>query len=249
MIASDKSANPADPGVQLPDPLTAGFQILPSILSSDFTRLGEQVQELARGGCRVLHLDVMDGHFVPNLTIGPPLVKSLSKACDLAFDVHLMVTHPDHWTESFDFPNTRCITVHAEAGYHLHRSLQKIRDRGKMAGLALNPATPLDVLEYLWPSLDLVLLMTVNPGFGGQSFIGACHEKIRRLRQLIDERTGGRVVLEIDGGVNAENLEDLAAAGAQWIVTGNALFGAGHLAKDFARFQEMGTSSWKAGAV
>jgi ribulose-phosphate 3-epimerase len=225
------------------------FQILPSILSSDFTRLGEQVQALAKGGCQVLHLDVMDGHFVPNLTIGPPLVKSLSKACDLEFDVHLMVTHPDHWTEAFDFPTTSCITVHAEAGYHLHRSLQKIRDRGKMAGLALNPATPLDVLEYLWPSLDLILIMTVNPGFGGQSFIGPCLDKIRRLRRLIEERTGGRVILEIDGGVNAENLAELASAGAQWIVTGNALFAPENLAKDFARFQEIGTRSWKAEKV
>lgn len=248
MIASDSSST-QDSGVQLPDPLTAGFQILPSILSSDFTRLGEQVQELAKGGCQVLHLDVMDGHFVPNLTFGPPLVKSLSNACDLAFDVHLMVTHPDHWTEAFDFPNTRCITVHAEAGYHLHRSLETIRDRGKMAGLALNPATPLDVLEYLWPSLDLILLMTVNPGFGGQSFIGPCLDKIRHLRHLIDDRTEGRVVLEIDGGVNEGNLADLASAGAQWIVTGNALFKAGKLAKDFARFQELGTRSWKAGTA
>lgn len=226
------------------DSIRSGFQILPSILSSDFCRLGEQVQELEQAGCRVLHLDVMDGHFVPNLTIGPPLVKSLSKACNMAFDTHLMVTHPDHWTEAFDFPNTRCITVHAESGYHLHRSLQKIRDCGKMAGLALNPATPLDILEYLWPTLDLILLMTVNPGFGGQSFIEPCREKIRILRKLIEDHTGGKVILEIDGGVHAGNLEELASLGAQWIVTGNALFSQGQLTRDFQVFQQKGAAAW-----
>jgi ribulose-phosphate 3-epimerase len=222
------------------------FQILPSILSSDFTRLGEQVKALEAGGCQVLHLDVMDGHFVPNLTIGPPLVKALSKATQLIFDVHLMVTHPDHWTEAFDVPNTRCITIHAEAGYHLHRSLQKIRDCGKLAGLALNPATPLEVLEYLWPTVDLVLIMTVNPGFGGQSFIEPCRQKIRTLRKMIEAHTDGHVILEIDGGVHEENLADLAAAGAQWVVTGNALFSPGQLARDFRRFQKIGTAAWKA---
>lgn len=226
------------------DSIRSTFQILPSILSSDFCRLGEQVHELEQAGCQVLHLDVMDGHFVPNLTIGPPLVKSLSKGTEMAFDVHLMVTDPDQWTEAFDFPNTRCITVHAEAGYHVHRSLQKIRDQGKMAGLALNPATPLEILEYLWPSLDLILLMTVNPGFGGQSFIESCRGKIASLRKLIEDRTGGKVILEIDGGVHSGNLEELAGLGAQWVVTGNALFSQGQLSRDYRAFQQKGCSAW-----
>jgi ribulose-phosphate 3-epimerase len=222
------------------------FQILPSLLSVDFARMGEQVRELEQAGCKLLHLDIMDGHFVPNLTMGPPVLKSLSASTGLEFDVHLMVTDPDKWTEAFDFPNTRCITLHAEAGYHLHRSLQKVRDQGKLAGLALNPATPLDVLEYLWPSLDLVLIMTVNPGFGGQSFIEACKAKIARASQLIQERTGGRVILEIDGGVGMGNLGELAGAGVQWAVTGNALFGQENLGQAFTHLQNIGSCAWEA---
>jgi ribulose-phosphate 3-epimerase len=229
----------------LSDP-TQSFQILPSILSSDFTRLGEQASELKKGGCPILHLDVMDGHFVPNLTFGPPVVKSLAAATDLEFDIHLMVDDPDAWTEAFDFPNTRCLTIHAEAGYHTHRSLQKIRDKGKMAGLALNPATPLDCLEYLWPSIDLVLIMTVNPGFGGQSFIPACLEKIRKVRHLIETRTDGNVVLEIDGGVGSKNIGELAKEGAQWAVTGNALFGAKEgLQTQYASLLKEGEKNWR----
>jgi ribulose-phosphate 3-epimerase len=220
------------------------FRVLPSVLSIDFARMGEQVKELEKAGCDVLHLDIMDGHFVPNLTFGPPVVRKLAEATDLAFDVHLMVTDPDDWTEAFDFPNTRCITIHAEAGYHLHRSLQKIRDRGKMAGLALNPATPLDVLEYLWPTLDLILVMTVNPGFGGQKFIEACAKKIERVHDLIREKTNGRVVLEIDGGIGPDNLPDLAERGAQWMVVGNALFGDSDLGGRYRSLQAAGAKAW-----
>jgi ribulose-phosphate 3-epimerase len=224
------------------------FQVLPSVLAADFAHLADQAGQLKEAGCQVLHLDVMDGHFVPNLTMGPPVLKSLAAATDMLFDVHLMVTRPDDWTEAFDFPNTRCVTVHAEAGYHLHRSLEKIRSRGKMAGLALNPATPLDVLEYLWPSLDLVLVMTVNPGFGGQSFIEACKAKIEKLRGLIHERTGGRVILEIDGGITGENLGELAGLGAQWTVIGNALFAQKDLGAAYRRLQETGTKTWRTGS-
>ena len=221
--------------------------ILPSLLSADFCRLGEQVKTLESAGCRLLHVDIMDGHFVPNLTFGPPVVRNLAEATNLPFDVHLMVTQPDDWTEAFDFPNTRCITVHAEAGYHIHRSLQAIRNRGKMAGLALNPATEISVLDHLWPSLDLVLIMTVNPGFGGQGFIEACSEKIKQVRKRINEETGGRVVLEIDGGVDSENLCELARAGVQWTVTGNGLFSQSDLGEGFRRFQNLGQRSWEEG--
>lgn len=226
-------------------PVEKTFQVLPSLLSSDFCRLGEQVRELGAAGCRLLHVDIMDGHFTPNLTFGPPVIRSLAEGTDLLFDIHLMVTRPDDWTEAFDFPNTRCITIHAEAGYHLHRSLQKIRDRGKMAGLALNPATPLDVLEYLWPSLDLLLIMTVNPGFGGQRFIETSKPKIARAAELVRERTDGRVVLEIDGGVGAENLAELAGLGVQWTVIGNSLYTQPRLGEGLRRFQDLGEQAWK----
>lgn len=221
------------------------FRLLPSVLSADFVRLGEQIRTLEDAGCDLVHLDIMDGHFVPNLTFGPPVVKSLADFSKIAFDVHLMTTRPDDWVEAFDFPNTRCITIHAEAGYHIQRTLQSIRDRGKMAGLSLNPATPLDGLEYLWPTLDLILIMTVNPGFGGQSFIEPCREKILRTAELIRTKGEGKTVLEIDGGVNRENLPDLARAGAQWVVAGNAVFSQPDLGGAFRDFQTLGESNWK----
>lgn len=227
-------------------PARKEFRLLPSLLSADFARVGEQLTALEQAGCDLVHLDIMDGHFVPNLTFGPPVVKSLSKFTDIAFDVHLMVDRPDDWIEAFDFPNTRCITIHAEAGYHVHRSLQSIRDRGKMAGLSLNPATPLDCLEYLWPTLDLILVMTVNPGFGGQSFIAPCEEKIERVSRLVSEKSENGVVLEIDGGVTADNLGDLAKKGAQWMVAGNAVFSCPDLGKGFSDMQAIGKKNWKA---
>ncbi|MCA9447232.1 MAG: ribulose-phosphate 3-epimerase, partial [Candidatus Omnitrophica bacterium] len=220
------------------------FRLLPSLLSSDFTRLGDQVAELEKAGCDLVHLDIMDGHFVPNLTFGPPVVKSLSKFTDIAFDVHLMVDRPDDWIEAFDFPNTCSITIHAEAGYHVHRSLQSIQNRGKMAGLALNPATPLDCLEYLWPSLDLILVMTVNPGFGGQSFIPACEEKIARVGSLITEKGNPDTVLEIDGGINGDNLGPLAKKGAQWVVAGHSVFSQPDIGAGYRELQEIGTKNW-----
>jgi len=227
-----------------PPTASSDFRIAPSLLSADFWRVGEQVQQLQKAGCRMVHLDIMDGHFVPNMTFGPPVAKSLARSTDIEFDVHLMVTDSDAWTEAFDFPNTRCITVHAESGYHIHRSLQKIRDRGKMAGISLNPATSEEVLEYLWPYFDLVLVMSVNPGFGGQSFIESCREKVRRIRRSIDERTDGRVVLEIDGGIDRNNLVDLVGLGVQWVVTGNALFSAENLGERFRSMQQAGSEAW-----
>lgn len=221
------------------------FQVLPSLLSSDFFRLGEQVNALASAGCRVLHVDVMDGHFVPNLTMGPPVVQSLARSTDVLLDVHLMVTDPDPWSEAFDTPNTRSVTIHAEAGPHLHRSLERIRDLGKKAGLALNPATPLDVLDFLLPNVDLILVMTVNPGFGGQSFIPACESKIQRVRDLIESRADHPVILEIDGGVNAANLPRLAGYGAQWAVVGNALYSQPDLGAAFRAAQAAGSEAWR----
>ncbi len=222
------------------------FRLLPSLLSADFFNLSEQVHSLEAAGCDLVHLDIMDGHFVPNLTFGPPVVKSLAESSGIDFDVHLMVDRPDDWIEAFDFPNTRCITIHAEAGNHVHRTLQSIRDRGMMAGLSLNPGTPLDCLEYLWPTLDLILIMTVNPGFGGQSFIPACAEKIEAVSRLITERSERGMIIEIDGGVNRDNLGGLASKGAQWIVAGNSVFTQPHLGQAFKELQEIGKKNWKA---
>lgn len=221
------------------------FQILPSLLSADYCRLGTQIDALTEAGCRVLHMDIMDGHFVPNLTFGPPVLKKIADYTNLEFDVHLMVSNPDEWTEPFAFPNTRTITVHAEATPHLHRSLQKIREQGKLAGVSLNPATPLSVLDWVWDDIDLLLVMTVNPGFGAQRFIPACQSKLLQAAELIQQRTGGRVILETDGGVNADNLADLAKTGVQWMVTGNALFSQSDLSEGFRRFQQIGSQAWK----
>jgi ribulose-phosphate 3-epimerase len=199
-------------------------KIAPSILSADFCRLGEEVTAVEAAGADYIHVDVMDGRFVPNITIGPPVVAALRTVTTLPLDVHLMIADPDRYIPDFAAAGADIIVIHAEASTHLHRSIQLIRSLGKRAGVSLNPATPLNCLEYVLGDLDLVLLMTVNPGFGGQSFIEACLPKIHALRAMMDKR-GSEAELEVDGGVKVDNIARIAHAGADVFVAGSAVFG------------------------
>ena len=198
-------------------------KIAPSILSADFSRLGDEVRAVAAAGADYIHVDVMDGHFVPNITIGPLVVDAVRKVTDLPLDVHLMIENPDLYIPDFAKAGADIIVVHAEASNHLHRTVQLIKSLGKKAGVSLNPATPLNVLDYILDDLDLVLLMTVNPGFGGQSFIEACIPKIQALRSMLDRR-GLETELEVDGGVKTSNIDRISHAGADVFVAGSAVF-------------------------
>ena len=200
--------------------------IAPSILSADFARLGEEVRAIDAAGADWIHVDVMDGHFVPNLTIGPGVVKALRPHSDKPFDVHLMVSPVDQWLEAFAEAGADHITIHPEAGPHTHRTLQTIRALGKKAGVVLNPGTPESVLDYLIDMVDLVLVMSVNPGFGGQSFIHSQLRKVEAIRERID-KLGKPIHLEVDGGVNAETARLCVDAGADVLVAGSATFKGG----------------------
>ncbi len=198
-------------------------EIAPSILSADFARLGEEIAAVERGGAGVIHVDVMDGHFVPNITVGLPVVKAVRRATGLPVDAHLMITEPGRYAEQFVEAGASMVSVHVEADPHLHRTLDAIRRKGALAGVAINPATPLVALEEALPYADYVLLMSVNPGFGGQKFIPTSLDKLRRLRRMITER-GSSARIEIDGGIDRQNIAEIAAAGAEIIVAGSAVF-------------------------
>lgn len=200
------------------------IEIAPSILSADFSRLREQIEAVERGGAGILHFDVMDGHFVPNITIGLPVLKSLARVTRLPIDAHLMISEPGRYASQFVSAGAKMVSVHVEADAHLHRTLMSIKSGGAQAGVVLNPSTPVGALEEALQFADYVLVMSVNPGFGGQKFIPESLEKVRKLRQLIVERQLD-VRIEIDGGIDTSNIETVVEAGAEIIVAGSAVFG------------------------
>ncbi|MBN1849095.1 MAG: ribulose-phosphate 3-epimerase [Deltaproteobacteria bacterium] len=205
-------------------------KIAPSILSADFTRLGEEIQAVEKAGADYIHIDVMDGHFVPNITIGPMIVAAVKQVTTLPLDVHLMISNPDQFIGEFVETGADIITVHVEAVNHLHRSLQLIRKYRVKAAVSLNPATPLEMIEYVLNDLDMVLIMTVNPGFGGQEFIPEVVPKVKRLREIINEK-GLDMEIEVDGGINPETVHTVSSAGADVFVAGSAIFHSDDYAK------------------
>ncbi|MBC8419511.1 MAG: ribulose-phosphate 3-epimerase [Desulfobacterales bacterium] len=205
-------------------------KIAPSILSADFTRLGEEIKAVEQGGADYIHIDVMDGHFVPNITIGPMIVKAVKRVTELPLDVHLMISHPDAYIQNFAEAGASIITVHAETVDHLHRTIQLIRDKGVKPSVALNPATPLGVLEYVLDELDMVLLMSVNPGFEAQKFIPGVIPKIKKLREMVSN-LGLDLEIEVDGGIDPENIGRVSSAGADVFVAGSAIY----YSKDYAK--------------
>ena len=210
--------------------MTKKIKIAPSILSADFSRLGEEIKAVEGAGADIIHIDVMDGHFVPNITIGALMVDAARRCTTLPLDVHLMITNPEHYIDDFAKAGADYIAVHVETGYHLNRLVQAIRGHtGVKAAVALNPATPLSSLDYILPELDMVVIMSVNPGFGGQSFISSALGKIQQLRRRIDG-LGLKIEIEVDGGVKPENAAQVADAGADILVAGSAVFGK----KDYA---------------
>jgi ribulose-phosphate 3-epimerase len=216
-------------------------RISPSILSADFGRLAEEVRAI--GSADYVHVDVMDGHFVPNLTIGPVVIEAVKRATQLPLDVHLMIEDADRWVAAYAKAGADIIGVHVEGSIHLHRTLGQIKELGKKPCVVLNPATPLEAIEYVLGDVAQVLIMSVNPGFGGQSFIGSQLEKIRRLRAMLDERGLTAVEIEVDGGIKVDNVAEVCAAGANVIVSGSGVFGTKDYAKTIAELRTRGEAS------
>lgn len=210
-------------------------KLAPSILSADFSKLAEEVRKIEEGGADYIHVDVMDGHFVPNISFGAPVMKSLLGKTNLPFDVHLMIENPDNYVEDFATPNTEFITVHQEACVHLNRTVQHIKSLGVKAGVSLNPATSLSTLDFILDDVDMILIMSVNPGFGGQKFIPSALEKIRELAE-IRKAEGLDFEIEVDGGANLENVQELASAGTDIIVAGSAVFKAPDITETTKQF-------------
>ena len=212
--------------------------IAPSILSADFARLGEELKAVEAAGADWIHVDVMDGHFVPNITIGPLVVKAARRSTPLPLDVHLMIENPDRYIPDFIKAGADLLAVQVETCPHLHRTIQMIREGGVRPGVVLNPATPLNAVEWILEDVDVVMIMSVNPGFGGQKFIPSSLEKIRQLRTIIDDR-GLSTLIEVDGGVNSDTIADVAAAGADVFVAGSAIYGSEDYAAAIGRFREL----------
>ncbi|MCO7123736.1 ribulose-phosphate 3-epimerase [Ihubacter massiliensis] len=214
------------------------IRLAPSILSADFSRLGEEAAAIEKAGAHVIHVDVMDGHFVPNISYGATVMKSLCGKTKLPFDVHLMIEHPDNYLEDFVTDQTEYITVHQEACPHLHRTVQHIKSLGVKAGVALNPATSLTTLDYILDEVDLVLIMSVNPGFGGQKFIGSALKKVEALNAL-KEQNGYPFTIEIDGGINLQNVRSVTDAGVELVVAGSSVFGAEDIRQRVGEFLDL----------
>lgn len=213
------------------------IKVAPSILSADFSKLGEEIMKIDQAGADMIHIDVMDGHFVPNLTLGAPIVKALRTVTKLPFDVHLMINNPENLIDDFIAAGADIITIHIEAANHLHRLVQKVKSSGVKVAVSLNPATPLNTLEEILPELDMVLLMSVNPGFGGQSFIPATLNKIARLKEMIDAKKL-KIDIQVDGGINLETAPKAIKHGANILVAGSAVYGSNDIKGTIAQLKQ-----------